>query len=85
MKILALRAYSSGYRGCLIAEGEYRIFQYSPRQGFKIIKAYPQTDFQDYFHFIAIMQKFMSPSAFIVPPAAIDALTVEELDRINKD
>ena len=83
MEILALRAYSSGYRGCLIAEGEYQVFQYTPRQGFKILKTYPQTEFQDEFHFIAIMQKFMSPAAFIVPPAPILALTIEELLRVE--
>ena len=83
MKILALKAYRSGYRGCLIAEGEYQIFQYSPRQGFKILKSYHQSEFQDEFHFIAMMQKFISPSAFIVPPEPIHAFTVAELKRIE--
>lgn len=81
MEILALRAHGAGFRGCLIAEDNYQIFQYSPRRGFKILKAYPKKDFQDAFHFIAVMQKFMSPSAFIIPPISIQSLTVEELRR----
>ena len=83
MKVLALRAYGSGYRGCLIDKGAYLIFQYTPRLGFKILKSYPRGEFQDYLHFIAVMQKFMSPAAFIVPPAPIQAPTLSELQRIH--
>ena len=85
MEILALRIHGRGYRGCLIADGEYRVFQYSPRQGFKVLKTYPRSEFEDDLHFIAVMQKFMTPSAFIFPPAPIQALSVVELQRVEAD
>lgn len=85
MKLLALKAYGTGYRGCLIAEGEYRFFQYTPRRGFRLLKTYPQDTFEDDLHFIAMMQKFMSPSAFIVPPVPIARLDADELRRVDQE
>jgi hypothetical protein len=82
MEILSLKAYSGGYRGCLMDEHQYKFFQYTPKRGFKDLKSYPKSDFTDYHHFIAMMQKFMSASAFIVPPAVISELTVAELNRV---
>jgi hypothetical protein len=84
MEIIYLRAYGSGYRGCVARPGDYLFFQYGRRKGLKALKRYPKTDFEDLEHFMAMMQKFISPPAFLVPPVPIAALTLEELDRIHR-
>jgi predicted glycosyltransferase len=84
MKVLALRSYASGYRGCLIDEEFYSFFQITRKTGrSRRLKQYPLTDFIDPDHFMAMMLKFMTPTVFLRPPVPISALTIEELDRIS--
>jgi hypothetical protein len=83
MEILALRFYAAGYRGCLIDDDGYTFFQLTRKGRYKRLKAYPKSDFTDNDHFIAMMMKFMTPSAFFRPPVPIAALTLEELDRVH--
>jgi hypothetical protein len=82
MQLLALRPYASGFRGCLIDSREYSFFQYGRKGRLKILKRYPKSDFSDLYHFIAMMQKFMTSSSMIVPPVPINALTLAELERV---
>jgi hypothetical protein len=83
MEIFALRSYAAGYRGCSIDEGGYLFFQYTRKGGLKRLKCYDRGDFDGNDHFAAMMMKFMTPSAFLRPPVPIDALTLEELDRVH--
>ena len=82
MGILAIRPYVSGYRGCLKDAEHYVFFQFTRKGGFRRLKDYPLGDFTDDLHFVAMMQKFMSSSVFILPPIAIETLTIEALDRV---
>ena len=81
MALLYLKAYGSGYRGCVIEAQGYLFFQCSARRGFKPLKWYPKAAFDDLAHFMAMMQKFISPPAFLSPPVALPALTMDALDR----
>jgi len=83
MHIMALRAYTGGYRGCTVDEDEYLFFQFTRNGRFRRLKAYSKNDFEDELHFIALMLKFMSPGSFLRPAVAIDALTLAELDRVQ--
>jgi hypothetical protein len=83
MELLYLRAYGSGYRGCVIQSDGYLFFQCSRKSGLKKLKGYPKTDFDDLDHFKAMMQKFITPPSFLKPPIAITALSMEELDRAH--
>jgi hypothetical protein len=82
VEILALKAYASGYRGCVVDGQRYLFFQHSREGRLKELKSYPVGDFSDTEHFIAMMHKFMSPGAFLRPPITIRSLTLEELDRV---
>ena len=82
MQLLALRPYASGFRGCLIDSREYSFFQYGRKGRLKILKSYPKSDFSDFYHFIAMMQKFMTSSSMIIPPVPIKELTLDELQRV---
>jgi hypothetical protein len=83
MALLYLKAYGSGYRGCVIQAEGYLFFQCSPKRGLKPLKWYPKTEFEDLSHFMAMMQKFIAPPAFLSPPLAVPVLTMEALDRAN--
>lgn len=83
MELLLLRAYAGGYRGCVIDEHDYCFFQCRRKGSISRLKSYPKKDFSDLNHFILMMQKFVSPPAFIQPPIPIAALTIKELDRVN--
>ena len=82
LKLLFLRAYGSGYRGCVIDGTRFRFFQVGRRKGLKYLKEYSREAFEDTAQFIAMMQKFVTPPAFLQPPIPIDDLTLETLDRI---
>ena len=82
-QVVALRAYASGYRGCLIEADSYLFFQCSRSGPVKRLKVYPKSDFIDLDHFKAMMLKFMIPTAFLRPPVPIDGLTIAELDRVH--
>ena len=82
MKILALRAQSGGYRGCLIHEGEYRFFTLSRNGRLRQLMSYPVKDYHDHDHFLSIMLKYILPATIFQPPAAVEAITPVELDRI---
>ncbi len=84
MELIYLRAYGSGYRGCAISRDRYHFFQCSRKSGLKILKSYPKAEFVDLDHFMAMMQKFISPPSFLRPPVAISELTMEELDRVHR-
>jgi len=76
MQLLYLRFYGSGYRGCAITPDCYLFFQCSRKRGLKILKTYPQEEFADLGHFMAMMQKFISPPAFLRPPITIAGMRV---------
>jgi hypothetical protein len=82
MELLFLRAHASGYRGCAIDEQSYFFFQCNRKNRLKRLFCYPKEDFADQDHFIAMMQKFISPPAFLRPSVTVSALTIEELDRV---
>ncbi len=83
MELLFLRAYGSGYRGCIIDDARFRFFQISRRRGLKFLKDYRRDAFEDTAHFIAMMQKFVTPPSFLQPPVPIEELTLENLERIH--
>ncbi len=83
MELLLLRAYAAGYRGCVIEADSYSFFQCSRNGRVKRLKKYSKTEFSDLNQFKAMMQKFVSPPSFLQPPIPIDALTLEELDRVH--
>ena len=84
MELIYLKAYGSGYRGCAVQpDGDYLFFQCSPRKGLKRLKRYPKSDFDDLEHFMAMMQKFISPPSFLRPPLVIAELTMDELNRAH--
>ena len=83
MEILALKNYTAGYRGCLIDSESYRFFQLARKGRLRWLKSYPRSEFSDHFHFIAMMQKFMTPSAFLVPPEPVSELSIAELERVE--
>ena len=83
MELLLLRAYAAGYRGCVIEESGYLFFQCSRKGRVKRLKHYPKSEFADLSQFMAMMQKFVSPPSFLQPPLPIQALTIEELDRVH--
>jgi hypothetical protein len=85
MELIYLRAYGSGYRGCAITRDRYLFFQCSRKKGLKILKTYSHEEFADLDHFMAMMQKFISPPSFLRPPIAITDLTMQELDRVHRD
>ncbi len=85
MELLYLRAYGSGYRGCIIDDTRFRFFQVSRRRGLKFLKDYPRDAFEDTAQFIAMMQKFVTPPHFLQPPIPVEDLTVECLARIHAD
>ena len=82
MELLLLRAYGSGYRGCIIDDTRFRFFQVSRRRGIKYLKDYQRDAFDDTAQFIAMMQKFVTPPSFLQPSVPIEELTMESLDRI---
>ncbi len=82
MELLFLRTYGNGYRGCVIDDARYRFFQISRRKGLRFLKSYPRASFEDSAHFIAVMQKFVTPPSFLRSPIPIEELTLEHLDRI---
>jgi hypothetical protein len=82
MQLLALRPYASGFRGCLIDSHFYSFFQFSRKKPLKILKRYPKGDFSDLYHFVGMMQKFMTSSSMIIPPVSIQELTLSELERV---
>ncbi len=77
-----MRAYASGYRGCAIDDQQYFFFQYSRQKGLKILQSYQRSDFENLEHFIGVMAKFLSLSAFILPPLPVSGLTEDEMDRV---
>jgi len=83
MDLIYLRAYGGGYRGCAVSRDRYLFFQCSRKRGLKILKSYPKEEFIDLDHFMAMMQKFISPPSFLRPPVAISELTMPELDRVH--
>ena len=85
MELLLLKAYAAGYRGCAIEEGGYLFFQCSRKGRVKRLKNYSKTEFADVNQFKAMMQKFVSPPSFLEPPVPIQALTIEELDRVHAE
>jgi hypothetical protein len=85
MDLIYLKAYGSGYRGCAIALDRYLFFQCSRKKGPKILKSYPKDEFVDREHFMAMMRKFISPPSFLHPPITIAELTLEELDRVQRE
>ena len=85
MELIYLRAYGSGYRGCAISWDRYLFFQCSLKRGLKILKSYPREEFADPEHFMAMMQKFISPPSFLRPPIVISGLTMHELDRAHRE
>lgn len=85
MELLLLKAYGSGYRGCVIEDSRYLYFQFSRKKGLKHLKSYAKHDFRDTSHFMAMMQKFVSPPSFLRPPIPIRELTLEELDRVHAE
>ena len=85
MELLYLRTYGSGFRGCIIDDTRFRFFQVSRRKGLKFLKDYRRDDFEDTAQFIAMMQKFVTPPAFLQPPIPIEELTLENLDRVYSD
>jgi hypothetical protein len=85
MEILALQSYASGYRGCLVDEHTYALFQITRKTGrIRKLKRYPRGDFTDHDHFKAMMLKFMAPTVFLQPPVPIRELTIQELDRVRE-
>lgn len=82
MAILTLRAQNGGYRGCVIEEGHYLFFQLSRKNQVKRLGRYPQQEFCDPPHFLAIMLKNILPTRVYLPPAPISALSRSELDRV---
>ncbi len=84
MEILVLKRYSSGYRGCVIDSRYYSFFQFSAKKGLKILHRYPQSDFENIEHFVGVMAKFLSLSAFILPPITIADINAGELERVAK-
>jgi hypothetical protein len=85
MELIYLRAYGSGYRGCAITRDRYLFFQCSRKKGLKILKTYSHEEFADLDHFMAMMQKFISPPSFLRPPITIAGLTMQELDRVHRE
>ncbi len=82
MEILVLKSYASGYRGCVLDDREYLFFQYSRKRGLKILQRYRRSEFENLEHFIGVMAKFLSLSAFILPPQPISGLTEGEMERV---
>ena len=83
MALLYLKAYGSGYRGCAIEAQGYLFFQCSAKRGLEPLKWYPKEAFDDVSHFMAMMQKFISPPTFLSPPVAVESLTMDALDRAD--
>lgn len=81
MELLHLRAHTGGYRGCAIDDTSYFFFQCSRRSGIRRLISYPKHDFEDIGHFMAMMQKFISPPQFLHPTIQVPELTMEALDR----
>lgn len=81
MELLHLRAYAGGFRGCALDDQSYFFFQCSRKHGVRRLICYPKEDFQDIGHFMAMMQKFISPPLFLRPTVQLSELTMEALDR----
>ena len=82
MEIIALKAHTRGYHGCVVEADRYLFFQLTRKGTLRRLKAYPLDDFSDHEQFQLMMMKYMTPSAFLSPPEPIAALTMEELDRV---
>lgn len=82
MELIYLKAYGSGYRGCAITRDRYLFFQCSRKRDLKILKSYSRDEFFDLDHFMAMMQKFISPPSFLRPPVEISGLSIETLDQV---
>jgi hypothetical protein len=81
MELLHLRAHAGGFRGCALDEQSYFFFQCSRKHGVRRLIRYPREDFQDIAHFMAMMQKFISPPHFLHPTVEITELTMDALGR----
>jgi hypothetical protein len=84
MELLYLRAHAGGFRGCAIDDQSYFFFQCSQKRGVRRLISYPKRDFQDIGHFMAMMQKFISPPQFLRPTIQVPELTMEALDRVYR-
>lgn len=85
MELLLLRAYGSGYRGCVIEKERYLFFQFSRKKGLRYLKNYSRQEFASVEQFMAMMQKFVSPPSFLHPSVTIETLSMEELDRAHSE
>ena len=84
MEIIALKAHTRGYHGCIVEDDAYVFFQLSRKGAFRRLKGYPRKDFSDHEQFQFMMMKYMTPSAFINPPEPIQEISMDELDRVHQ-
>lgn len=84
MEIIALKAHTRGYHGCVVEADDYVFFQLSRKGKLRRLKAYARDDFDDHEQFQFMMMKYMTPSAFLNPPVPIAAITLKELDRVHQ-
>jgi hypothetical protein len=84
LEIIALKAHTRGYHGCVVEADEYVFFQLTRKGNLRRLKAYPRGEFSDHEQFQFMMMKYMTPSAFMTPPEPIEAITLEELDRVYR-
>jgi hypothetical protein len=65
-----------------VDHGRYRFFQLTRSGGLRWSKDYPEAAFDDHDHFLAVMLKYLLPATIFIPPAALDELNRETLERL---
>ena len=80
MKIIGLKAYQTGYTGCVEDKDTYILFNYV-RHTYNPIQEYPMKAFENRKHFISSMGKFIRSTFFLKEPLEIASVTQESLDR----
>jgi hypothetical protein len=84
VRLLALKAYPSGFMGFIEAAESYRLFRVDRRGGIHFLNQYPRADFSSYEHFVGMLSRFVSTGRFLRKPLFVRALTAAELERLQQ-
>jgi len=70
MHLIGYKAYRRGIFGCL-ADAERYIYFLLSRKRYVEIKSYPKEDFEDFQHFVTMLQKFVPRRFFLRRPLPV--------------
>jgi hypothetical protein len=83
MQLIGYKAYQRGFFGCLAGRDRYVYFLAS-RGRFVEIKSYPKDDFEDFPHFVTMLQKFVPRRFFLRRPLPLPSMDAEGLASVGR-